>query len=475
MENSKLIQVLKTLDKQELKAFDKYLSKLYSDHAVAIDLFHYLKPFYPEFKHKKLDLEYITFKTFKLDKTKRISNEASKLLTWLEEFLLLEKVKRQSNSYEVKKILIDLYKERKLDHFYFREIDKAEEELLQHRKDIWLPLHLMELYHARYYHPFTEKLEPNQVNLEKSSLELDAFYKLNQLKFQCELQSRNAILQIVDFDKNKSNHFEAPQKAGVLYEILYNLYSKAYKFITSKNDDICDEVLTDLMKYGDQISPEDHLILLVYLINYKAKKIRNIERNTIQEVFTLYKYGMEKQLLKVGGYITASKFQNIINVACELGEVAWAEAFYQEHKGALCEEGREHTLSLAKAHLLFAHKDYNNALKLLRTVQLKNDALNLNARISELKCFYELRHENEEQLEYGIKAFYINLKRNKTLNMSLLHSAQHFLTMLKLMISGNHVSEELLEKLKTLTPIFGGYWLLTKIKELSSPGRQLRV
>lgn len=475
MENSKLIQVLKTLDKQELKAFDKYLSKLYSDHEVAIALFYYLKPFYPEFKSKKIDLEYITFKVFKLDKTKRVSNEASKLLTWLEEFLVLEKIRRQSSNYEVRKIFIELYKERKLDHFYFREIDKAEEELLQHRKDLWLPLYLMELNHARYYHPFTEKLAPDQFNLEKSILELDAFYKLNQLKYQCELQSRKAILQIVDFDRYTSTHFEAPQKISALYDILYNLYFKIYNLIISKSDDIYESTLSDLMKYGDQISPEDHLILLVYLVNYKAQQIRNIERNIMQEVLRLYKYGIEKKLLKVGGYITQSKFQNIINVACELGEVEWAEAFYHEHEGALNEEGSEHALSLAKAHLLFARKDYHNALKLLRTVQLKNDAFNLNARISELKCFYELKHENEEQLEYGIKAFYANLKRNKTLHVSLLQSAQHFLTMLKLMIKGNYVSEELLEKLKILTPIFGGYWLETKIKELPSPGRQLRV
>ena len=59
MKNSKLVRLLKALDKKELKDFEKYLLGLYGKHESAIKLFQHLKKYYPELEHKRIKKEYI--------------------------------------------------------------------------------------------------------------------------------------------------------------------------------------------------------------------------------------------------------------------------------------------------------------------------------------------------------------------------------------------------------------------------------
>lgn len=462
MKKAKLIQVLKTLDKSELKYFEKYLTKLYGEHELAVALFQYLKPLYPAFDNdNKLDLDYITTKVFRLDKTKRISNEASKLLGWLEEFLILEKIKKDRDQYQAQKFMIDIYKERKLDQFYFKEIDKAKTFIKENRKDIGRALHLMELNHAYYYHPFTEKL----INTEEALLEGftagSAFFEVMKLKYQCELQSRAQILQHnatpVEQDENMEIFKTWYQKLNLLYET-------AQKMIETKEYDYFLELKSNLFTSNHSLDSEDHFILLGYLINHAAYMIRNGRYIAYQDAFELYKYGIEKGLLAVGGYITEVRFHNIVHVACELKAFEWIENFLQTYRSLLLEQWSEPTIELAEARILFGKKEYEKALVIANKVKFKDQAFMSHAKLLEIRCYYELGDPYLDKIEYAIRNFDKQLQRNNNLSTNIIDGHRNFLTVLKMILGKVHSQEELMLELNTLKPLVVKSWLEEKIK-----------
>ncbi|MFN7116405.1 MAG: hypothetical protein ACK4TA_06360 [Saprospiraceae bacterium] len=478
MKNTKLIQVLKTLDKQELKAFDKYLTKLYNEHELVVSLFQYLKRFhpFPEESESKIDLEYITYKVFKLEKTKRISNEASKLLNWLEEFLLLEKIKRDAGQYEVQRLLIDVYKERKLTQFYFREIDKLKSVIQEERKDIWRSLHLMELNHAHYYHPFTEMLNPDETALNEAMLNAEAFYKMMTLKYQCELQNRLTVLQVPEISNLLDyNIIEKPKTSDEQYEIIHSLYVSAYQMFVTKSEEYYNQLKEALYQSAPLLDKEDQLVLLVALINYNAKLIRQGNRKALVDTFGFFKYGADNQILETGGYITEGRFQSAVNIACELDEFSWADNFVERYRHLLTDKS-ESAIALAKARILFSKKDFQEALFLLRNLHLEDKAFNYNTKLIELQCYYELKNTFSDTLESSIKAFEQQLRRNRILEKNIIDSAQNFLKILKSVVYHNDSKEKLLERLHTQPLIVGKYWLEEKIKELpDETQRQLRI
>ncbi|HRB01038.1 MAG TPA: hypothetical protein PK294_11430 [Ignavibacteria bacterium] len=115
MENSQLIESLRTLDKNEIKEFGKFIrSPYFNNRSEVIRFFNYIKKFFPEFKSNELKEE-IIFKNVYPDK-KYSSVMTRKLisltLNLLLDFLTIEDFKENKNDYNVK--MLDMLRKRKL-------------------------------------------------------------------------------------------------------------------------------------------------------------------------------------------------------------------------------------------------------------------------------------------------------------------------------------------------------------------------
>ncbi|MEI7485462.1 MAG: hypothetical protein WCK13_12195, partial [Ignavibacteriota bacterium] len=91
IKNSKLIKLLSSLSKQELKEFERFLTSIYFNEGKNYKhLVRELKKFHPEFNHPKLTNEYIHLKAFGKSKLnqKVFLNRLSKLSIVLEEYLI---------------------------------------------------------------------------------------------------------------------------------------------------------------------------------------------------------------------------------------------------------------------------------------------------------------------------------------------------------------------------------------------------
>ena len=100
MTKGKFIQLLKTLDKKEIKAFSDYLNGNYGSQTQLLIVYEYILKYSKDYHAEKLKKEVALKKYFFPNgiSLKILNNRLSNLNKYLEEFLLWEKMKREKKS-----------------------------------------------------------------------------------------------------------------------------------------------------------------------------------------------------------------------------------------------------------------------------------------------------------------------------------------------------------------------------------------
>jgi hypothetical protein len=101
MKNLKFFALMRTLEKEEVSHFQKYLKQLHGGEDIALQVFAYARKYYTHKKHeKKLDIAYAYQKIFGEEITentrKKMLNTLSDLYLWLKDFLLSEKMRQDA-------------------------------------------------------------------------------------------------------------------------------------------------------------------------------------------------------------------------------------------------------------------------------------------------------------------------------------------------------------------------------------------
>ena len=96
MNDSKLIQILKTFSVNEIKDFEKFIASPYFSTGRNVEgLYSILKPYHPEFDSSKLDKKTVFKKLFPCDKYSemKFKNVTTALTRLAEQFLVNESIK----------------------------------------------------------------------------------------------------------------------------------------------------------------------------------------------------------------------------------------------------------------------------------------------------------------------------------------------------------------------------------------------
>ncbi len=129
MDKSKLIEVLKTLPKTEFKEFGKYLEgSSYRKTSGVFLLFNYLKKYHPTYPANKIEKEVVYKKLFKESGNinKRMLDLMSTLYQVLEDFLLKKEL--YDSPVDRQFLVLQMFKKRKLDKFFFQKINQVKKE-----------------------------------------------------------------------------------------------------------------------------------------------------------------------------------------------------------------------------------------------------------------------------------------------------------------------------------------------------------
>jgi hypothetical protein len=210
--------------------------------------------------------------------------------------------------------------------------------------------------------------------------------------------------------------------------------------------------------------------ILHHLINHCVRLInRGVTRHR-QELFELYRLGIENDLLIENNRITEIAFSNIVAVGASLQAFDWTRGFIDRYAGFLKEETREDVKALSLALWYFHHKLYGLAEHALLGHGF-SDLLNLlKSRCLLIRTYFEqflLDHTNYFFLIDQIEAFEKFIRRNKQMAKDKTTTYLNFLKLTKKLAQKRFNKEDgsaLKQQLAAMPAVSHREWLVEKME-----------
>ncbi len=161
-----------------------------------------------------------------------------------------------------------------------------------------------------------------------------------------------------------------------------------------------------LMQHGALFPAEELRDLFILAINFCIRQYNAGNQDYLAEQFELYREGFAKRYFLSDGILSRYTYQNAATIGLVLHELEWVETFIHEYRPTLKEEHRESLFSFNLARLEYQRRDLGKALQLLQKAEYKDLMLSLAAKTLQLKIFYELQEFDllESHLQ-AIRAF----------------------------------------------------------------------
>ncbi|MCB9353550.1 MAG: hypothetical protein H6575_03165 [Lewinellaceae bacterium] len=462
MHKLKFLVLLRTLDEIEISAFHRYLKRMHGNEQTALSLFTYILKSAPDFSdEKRLNMSYAYRKIFREDigeKRKKILNTLSDLYMWLKTFLLFQKATAPSIEHEALWLSV-LY-----EHGMEAEFSKQLHALQQKKdaspvKSVTDCLKHVAVNHFAYYHQVHDSLDSDSRALRQYEKSLDLFYAIAKLKTACEVANRKNVLAIDVGSMNLAASTEM-QLPGNHDHPLLLLYSEVYRLLAYGQEDSFERGKTMLIKHATMLDPSEIHRLLSYLTNFASARIRDGQKNYWLETHELNKLGVQYAAFLREDGMSVTQFNNIVSVACNLGDVDWADFFVKTQGKFLPESLQEDATLLAKATIHFKKGQYLQVLKTLRKKNFESLLDNIRAKALTLKSYYEM--EDADVLDKCL-VFDAYLSRHNRRKIEAVAASLHFSKILKAIIRRNLPAQQILSDIKDTQPLYFREWLLEKM------------
>lgn len=412
MKNSKLLKLLKRLDRKELKRLQSFIqSPFFNKNQHIIDLYCYLMEQQPAFQSDKIEKKTaydFVFKNKKFNNTV-FNNLTSDLLQLVYDFLAIQYY--QSNHLAKQNNLIkDLVKRNAKEQIQtcVSKFEKIQAKNTKRNHEYYLHQHQLYDNLDQYYLQISKRHYDQ--NLQHKNDQLDLYYLHNKLMMTCEMASRNIVMTAdydfqsfskqIEFFKEKFN-FEDFPAMNIYYKVLQMLLQEATSYFY--------ELKALIIEQRAVLSDEEFLHLNGYLLNFCVKKINSGKQDYYKEFFNIYQILLQEQSFLDN--LTTRSFTNIVTASLRLEKFEWASEFIESFAVALQSNDQENTKAYNLASLYHAIGQHKKALLTLHTVEFTDTFYHLGAKIIQLKSYYTL---NEEEAFLSlIEAFRKFIKRTK--------------------------------------------------------------
>ena len=478
---SKLLELIRALEKPELERVIKFLNspyfgKMRPPKEVHLLLNHILSCF-PAYQDPSLSKEntYTVLypgEPFVVGKVDRVMSD---LLKIIKEFIVYEFSDIRDN--EVQRLLIQarFYRQRHMEKPFHRAIKslRAAQKKAKETKDFYWKQFLIEKEISKFESFYNHRKK--DLNVPSTLKSLDIFYLVNKLEYTCWLLAQDKYsnpLNVEDsllvFDQIISSF-----KEGVrLDEIpLLKVYYHGIRLIQSdeESDQIFRQLSQILEQYASVIPLERLKELQTVCRNYCILQYNNGKEEFLEEAFHLYRNHLEQGYLHYEGGLLPSTIRNIVAVGLRLKKYDWVYDFLEEYKDRIVASNQPREIYLFNlANYYFARKKYAEALDCL-VDRYEDPYYLLAAKRMELKVYYELE---SEILESKIDAFKIYIYRTspKVLLKVLREGNNNFIDLLKQIRSPKTLHSEtrinkLRQKIHSKKSIAEKEWLLEKLEE----------
>lgn len=424
--NSKLIQLLESLDTKELKQFEDYLNSPYfNKNQKVVQLFQMLKKHYPKFEKsiskkelftKLAGVKYKKNETLNSKDDQKLRYLMNQITNYVQDFIIDQNAR--SKGVERNTLLLESVLDRRMYKLYPKIIKQVSQEHHNqpHRDNRFYQLeHRLQESEFHYKQIVGNRNKEN--GLQNVINNFHYYYLADQLRYFCAAINRENILNI-KYDFPLKNELISHLKATSYEHIpIIDIYFKIILLLTEDEADSNFQKLKQQMKNSESQFPKDELRQIYgFMLNFSNRRIKSGKSSYFQERFDIYENGLILNIWTAGLYFSINHFILIIRNALALSKFEWTSNFLETHKHELEQRFQSTIPSFAKAYLYFHQKKYNIAHEYLLQVGEPEDFYyELYYRTLIIQIYYEKssggledRYENPIINAIDALRFYIN-------------------------------------------------------------------
>ena len=397
MQNSKLITLLKSLNKQELIDFQEIVDSPYFNKNKEVQAFvkilcigitknqkepekeEVFKKIYnhQNFEARKIsDLTYITTNLFELFLAmENIKND---------DILMKIKLLPEARSKNLNRVLISTY----------QDLQDLQKEYLFKNEDLALNNYLLNKEQLLHY----IQVKSNRRNqaITNKQYYLNAFYVTAKLKLYAQafrysvkdstepvVQGLDEVLKILENQPDILYQFTSAN----IYRNILNLYLKP------EEEKFFYDVLYIEESDNKHLLPEDLKDIYKHLIDYCYFKIQSGDNKFQFELFKLETKRLNLGLAYTENYLSGDDFERIFNLALTIGEFAYASDFLQNYRPKLPIEVKNDVYHFCLANYYYETKNPNKAIKSIKNHTFEIEKYSIDSKILLMKIYYEMEED----------------------------------------------------------------------------------
>lgn len=477
MLKSKIIDILKTFSKAELKSFRDFVASPYhNSNKNVIKTLDQLRKYHPDYSSPNIKKEKLFAKLFpgkKFNDTV-IRILLSDLLKLSEEFLSINSDYSESPVDYIR--LLQELRDRNLDAVYKKNYKEALDSVKNYpsSRDKFFKMFELEVINVEYHLRKDKQLHISGNILNRA--ENLIYFMIIELIHNAQDIIINEKTYNVKYDHNILMDFIGNVDLFTFiknlkpyrpkqYEILKLHYSLLEALTDESNEEKYDEFRKVYLINQEILSTDENNHFLNYLETCCLMRSKYNTAKYRLEVFFVYEH-----MLKTGAYsfhtntMTAQRFKNILISAVNLKKIEWAEDFIIKYSPLVQKEYTESMYHYGLALVKFLKKDFTASL--LELNKVKNDYIILKMDIKSwaLKNYYELGYY--EQALAFIDSYRHFLNKNRLITEYLKERHLNFVKFTSELIkrsAGETKDGQLKNNIKVVQNVVHKDWLLEKL------------
>ncbi len=462
MHSTKLLQLVKTLSKKELKAFTKYLKANYASSASLIKLFEHIENFYEDWESPDLQLDQVSAALGQGENNKAISNKSSDLYKILLDYLVKKELDTEEYKFEKDTIMLGILERRNLDKLRAQKWTAIKKAFDKNKKtDSWTPIKEIQINELNYYKKIGNKYDASNKTL-RDSLELLQQFELGlKSKYACEILYRSQFLTSPHDEKLYSFILNTVPNPDNFFQ---NIFHTLFRTLYTSSLQLYRETFQLLKDSNGKISEKDKQIIFLHLINFSAKQSRKNKQPYGSELLALFKFGLETKILVKDQQITRVRFHNIVDVACKTGDIDFGKNFIRDYQKYLPNNQIVDTVILANTIISFAEKDFEEVQEKLSKMNFKYIDEKFRAQSLTLSSFYELQGNSSTTWDkcHAFKAFLD--RKNTNIGKNFIAGYRTFINTIEKLMREEMKKSEIKRYIVAADNIVMRFWLLEKLK-----------
>jgi hypothetical protein len=463
LRKSKLIALLKILDRKEWGRLEEFIASPYfNKNEDVLRLFRYLKKTYPHFPAKKMDKEKVfkaVFPKQAFDK-KHFNHIQNYLFRLVEQFIAQQQL--MDDPFEQDQRILTAFLDARLDkHYIFKRNQLKrilEAETIQDEQFYFQKYRLAKTENEHFILQRQRIIDPA---IQESYDALDVFYLIEKLKF---------LAQMIDRQKQFPQSYNVQEFEYLDRQILQKnildipsikIYRQLVLMLMSEEDVTQFDIFRNyLEEYSDLVQAEELKRLFLFAINYCIRKIAAglpFQQNLLE----LYYSGLENGTLLEFGVLSPWTYKNVVQLGLAQGDIGWVERFIEQYAEKLPANFREDAYHYNLAALFYAKKNYEDAMTYLNRVQYSDISYKLWSKELLVKIYFEL--DAFEALHSLLSSFEQLVKRNKQISKPQREAFRNFIRITGKLMKVQQPTEKLRKSILDTTQLRERKWLLQQV------------